>query len=67
MQDSDCCDNNRTPVIIQGSDIFVFVGGISRIGTPKIRELTIIYLEVALINLDDDISIRFIGGIGFIS
>jgi hypothetical protein len=29
MQDSSGCDNNRTPVVFQTSDIFVFVGDIN--------------------------------------
>jgi len=46
MQDSACCDNNRTPVIFQGSDNLVFVGEIKEKAGPLLT-----LLECILFNL----------------
>ena len=35
MQDSGCCDNNRTPLFFQGVDIYRFVGDMSGFKHPE--------------------------------
>ena len=47
-----------TALVFYALNVKGYVGGISRIATPKIRELTIIYHNSRLSNLNDDIPIR---------